>query len=126
MTLNQTLLENVQEFKKESEKAKADNAYNSAVTLCFKAVAVLVDLFLLKKEGFIPKNHTERFEILRAKHKQVYLVLDKIFPLYQQSYRLKMGLQQLEVIENEFRKLAEITGIDISNKKNSSQEQTNL
>lgn len=114
MSIKDQLLENIKEFVKEAEKAQKDEAYNSAVTLVFKAMAVLTDLFILEKEGFIPSNHTQRFEILRKKYGEIYQIIDKCFPLYQQTYRIKVGKQNFEVIENDFRRLVKISGIDIS------------
>ena len=52
MTISEQLLENIREFTKEAEKSKKDCAYNSAITLFFKAIAVLTDLFLLRREGY--------------------------------------------------------------------------
>lgn len=118
MGIKEQLKENIMEFTKEAERAKKDNSYNSAITLFFKSIAVLTDLFLLSKEGFIPSNHTERFDVLRKKYPNIYLILDRCFPLYQQTYRLKMSKGHLEAIENDFGKLVEITGINPDSKRN--------
>ena len=118
MGIKEQLNDNIREFIKEAERSKKDNSYNSAITLFFKAIAVLTDLFLFSKEGFIPSNHTERFDVLRKKYPDVYLILDRCFPLYQQTDRLKMSKGHLEAIENDFGKLVEITGISPDSKKN--------
>ncbi|MBU0628477.1 MAG: hypothetical protein KKC75_04760 [Nanoarchaeota archaeon] len=108
------LLENIKEFVKEGKEARLNKAYNSAVTLFFKALAVLCDLYILKKEGFIPKNHTERFEILKSKYSEIYKIMNKDFPVYQQSYRLKINKEYAEVLEKDVEKLIENTKINIS------------
>lgn len=82
------LLENIKEFVKEADKSKKDCSYNSAVTLLFKAIAVMTDLFILKKEGFIPKNHTERFRLLKTKYPEIYMILNKDFPVYHKAIEL--------------------------------------
>lgn len=52
MSANETfLLENAKEYMKEAKQSKLNKSYNSAVTLYFKAIAVLSDLFILQKEG---------------------------------------------------------------------------
>lgn len=107
------LLENIREFFKKAEEAKKDGAYNSAVTLFFKAIAVLVDLFILKKEGLIPSNHAERFRILETKYPFLYSVLDKGFPIYQNSYRLKLNKKYVEILENDFKEALKFTGIKL-------------
>ena len=44
------------------------------------------------------------------------MILDRCFPLYQQTYRIRLGQNHMEAVENDFRRLVEITGIDIGNK----------
>lgn len=113
MSNEQFLLENIKEFIKQAEKASKDNSYNSAVTLLFKAMAVMCDLFILKKEGFIPKNHTERFQVLKQKHFEIYKILNKDFPVYQQSYRIKLNKDYMKVLENDLKRLTKISKIKI-------------
>lgn len=107
------LIENIKEFVREAKGAKLNQAHNSSVTLFFKALAVICDLYILRKEGFIPKNHTERFEILRTKYKEIYQILNKDFPVYQQSYRLKLEKEYSEVLEDDVKRLIKITRINI-------------
>lgn len=85
------LLENVREFVRDAQRAKENASFNSAATLFFKALAVSIDLFILKKEGFIPSNHAERFRLLKESYIELYRIMDKDFPVYQDSYRLKMS-----------------------------------
>jgi len=107
------LLENAREFLKEAKKSVDDKSYNSAVTLYFKALAVLIDLFILKKEGFIPSNHNNRFRLLETKYPLLYKILDKNFPVYQQSYRLKLDKDYANIFEDDIKKIIEFTGIKL-------------
>jgi len=113
MESQQFLLENIKEFIKQAKQASNDSSYNSAVTLLFKAIAVIVDLHILKTEGFIPKNHTERFQILKSKYFEIYKILNKDFPVYQQSYRIKLNKEYAEVLENDVKKLVKLTKIEV-------------
>lgn len=88
MNLKDLLKKNILEYVKEAREAKLNNSFNSAVTLFFKAMAVMVDCYILDKEGIIPNSHTERFDILKSKYHEIYLILDKDFPLYQKTYRI--------------------------------------
>ena len=108
------LIDNGREFLKEADRAKEDGAYNSSVTLYFKAIAVIIDLFILKKEGFIPSNHNERFRILETKYPLLYKILDKNFPVYQQSYRLKLTKEYSNAMENDLENVIEFTKIKIN------------
>jgi len=85
------LLQNIKEFFKEAQSASKNKSYNSSVTLYFKVLSVVSDYHILVNDGFIPKNHTERFQLLKAKYREVYDILNKDFPIYQQSDRIKLG-----------------------------------
>lgn len=100
------LLENAREFLKKATEADNDKAYNSAVTLYFKAIAVLIDLFISRKEGFIPSNHTKRYPLL-------YRTLDKNFPIYQRSYRLRLNKEYAEVLRKDVEKVIDFTDIEV-------------
>ena len=107
------MAENVREFVQEARKAKAGGSLNSAATLFFKALAVSVDVFILKREGFIPSNHTERFRLLKMKYPELYRIMDKDFPIYQDSYRLKVPEQLVEVLEQDVAHAAAVAGVEI-------------
>lgn len=113
MSTEQFLLENVKEFVSQAKKAANDSSYNSAVTLLFKAIAVMSDLFILKAEGFIPKNHTERFQLLKSKYFEIYKILNKDFPVYQQSYKIKLNKEYVRILEDDIKQLIKITKISI-------------
>lgn len=114
MTQENILLQNIKEFVRAAEREKVNGSFNSAATLYFKALAVLVDLFILKKKGYIPSNHNARFRLLEAEYPLLYKVLDKDFPIYQDSYRLKVSKQLVEVLENDLKKIVEFTGIEVN------------
>ena len=100
------LLSNILEYFNAALKHKHSKKYNSAVTLFFKAIAALGDLFLLRNEKKIPNSHTKRFLILKNKYQEIYLILDRDFPFYQDSYTNKMNLEETELLENDARELA--------------------
>jgi HEPN domain-containing protein len=106
------LIENAKEFLTKAKEADNDKAYNSAVTLYFKAIAVLVDLFVFRREGRIPSNHAERFRILERKYSTLYRIMDKDFPIYQQSYQLRLGKEYSEVLRKDVEKVIRFTGIE--------------
>jgi len=115
MSSKEFLLDNVNEFIKEAREAALNKSYNSSVTLYFKAIAVLCDIFILEKEKQIPKSHVERFQILKEKYPKLYKIIDKLFPLYQNSYRIKLNKKYVEIFENDIKQIIEITKTKISN-----------
>ncbi len=106
------LVDNAEEFLTKAKEADVDKAYNSAVTLYFKAIAVLIDLFIFRKEGFIPSNHTERFRVMERKYPALYRIMDKDFPIYQKSYQLRLGKEYSEVLRKDAEKVVRFTGIE--------------
>ncbi len=114
MSEEKDLIDNIKEYLAKARESEKDNSYNAAVTLYFKAIAVLVDLFLLRKEGFIPSNHNERFRLLENKYAALYRILDKDFPVYQNSYRTKLRKEHAKILENDFKEALEFTGIKLN------------
>ena len=103
------LKENLNEYIELAEQAFKTKKYNSAVTLFFKAVSAAVDLFILKKEGFVPSSHTHRFRIVQEKYPQIYDVLDKDFPFYQDSYTKRMDKEAAEVLKEDAQRVKKIS-----------------
>lgn len=107
------LAKNIREFYSDGEDALKRKSYNSSASLFFKALAVLADWHILKKEGFIPKSHTERFRLLEQKYTEIYFLLDKDFPSYQDSYTLLLTKETAEVLKKDVQRLAEKVGFNL-------------
>lgn len=107
------LAKNIKEFYNEGNNALQRGAYNSATSLFFKALAILADWLILHKEEFIPKSHTDRFRILELRYPEIYKVLDKDFPAYQESYTITLTKETAEVIKSDVKKVAEKTGFEL-------------
>jgi hypothetical protein len=102
------LKENIDEYFELAEDALLKEKYNSAVTLFFKAICASVDLFILNKEGFVPSSHTKRFRIVQEKYSEIYEILDKDFPFYQDSYTQKMNREAAEVLQEDVKRIKEM------------------
>lgn len=99
------LIENINEFYRNAIDSEKKNDFNTAVTLYFKALAVLADLYILKKDGKIPSSHSERFRILEEKYPEIYQIIDKDFLDYQNSYRIKLGQENCKILREDAEKL---------------------
>lgn len=86
------------EFRKER--------YNSAVVLYFKALVSFTDLYLLQKLGKAPSSHADRFRRIQEKFPEIYDLLDKDFPFYQDSYTKIMSKELAEVIKDDAKNVA--------------------
>jgi hypothetical protein len=102
------LINNFKEYFSIGLDSYNNKKYNTATTLFFKAIAALCDLFILKKEGYIPSSHKNRFRILEEKYIDVYNIADKDFPFYQDSYTKKMTKEDALILKNDIEKLKKI------------------
>lgn len=107
------LAQNIKQFYSDGEDAFRKGSYNSSASLFFKALAVLADWHILRKEGFIPKSHTDRFRLLEQKYNEIYLILDKDFPSYQDSYSIILTKEVAEILKEDVRKLAKKVGFPL-------------
>ena len=99
------LVNNFEEYFQLGLRAFNEQKYNSATTLFFKAIVALCDLFLLKKEGRIPSSHSDRFRTIEQKYKELYQILDRDFPFYQDSYTKKMDKESAELLKDDIGKI---------------------
>lgn len=111
--LKQILKENSLEYYRNALETEKRKEYNSAVTLFFKAISSLADLFILINDKIMPSNHNERFRILQSKYPGIYKVIDKDFPFYQDSYKSKLNKETTEMLKEDARELFKILDIRI-------------
>lgn len=111
--LKEILTENAKEYYKNALEVEKRQEYNSSVTLFFKAISALADLFILIKEGKMPSNHTERFRILELRYKEIYKIIDKDFPFYQDSYRAKLNKEISEMLKEDAKRIFKLLNIRI-------------
>ena len=103
------LNDNYKEYFQEGNAALTKENYNTAVTLFFKAMSAAADLFILNKEGFVPSSHTHRFRVLQQKYTEVYEILDRDFPFYQESYTKRMDKEAAELLKEDAERINELT-----------------
>lgn len=111
--IKRIFIENAREYHKNALVAENKSEYNTSVTLYFKAISALCDIYIFIKEGKTPSNHTERFRILELKYPEIYKIIDKDFPFYQDSYRAKLTKEVSLMLKNDTKRLFEILGIKI-------------
>lgn len=99
------LRDNFDEYFELGLRAFNEGKYNSATTLFFKAIIALSDLFLLKNEGRIPSSHSDRFRVIEEKYSELYEILDRDFPFYQDSYTKKMDKESAQLLKDDIGKI---------------------
>jgi len=115
---NKTIKEKILEktAKEYFDSAREDfnkQRYNSSVVLFFKSLVALIDLFILQNTGKTPSSHTERFRVTQENFPEVYNLLDKDFPFYQDSYHIIMTKELAEVIKDDAETIAKRTNLKL-------------
>ncbi len=100
------LEKNAKEYFSSGNEEIAKRRYNSAVVLFFKCIIALADLYILKETGNVPSSHVSRFRILQEKFLEIYNIVDKDFPFYQNSYIQSMTKELAEVIKEDAKIMA--------------------
>ena len=113
LTKKQILEKTAKEYFESGEDDLEKKRYNSALVLFFKCLIALVDIYVYEKTGNTPSSHTARFNICREKFDEVYDLIDKDFPYYQDSYIQIMSKELAEVMKNDAKTMAEKTGIKL-------------
>lgn len=100
------LEKNAKEYFSSGNEELIKRRYNSAVVLFFKCVIALADLYVLQETGEVPSSHNSRFRILQEKFPEIYNIVDKDFPFYQNSYIQSMTKELAEVIKDDAKVMA--------------------
>ncbi len=101
--LEKTAREYFESAREELQKGRN----NSAVVLFFKSLVALTDLCIYKKTGKTPSSHGDRFALAKDNFSDIYNLLDKDFPFYQDSYNVLMSKELAEVIKEDAEEVAQ-------------------
>jgi len=92
-------------FKNSADTLYNSKDYTSATILYFKTWFAVQDYILLEETGQSPKDHTERFKMLKDKFPSTYALLDREFSTYRDTYSKIVGRETCErikkIVENE-------------------------
>jgi len=93
------LLENANEFIESGEENLIKKRYNAATADFFRASSNICDYIIYQDTKIIPKNHNERFQLLKKYFTEIYEKIYELFKTYRESYNLKMKKQDAEKIK---------------------------
>jgi len=94
------------EYFQSGEDELKKERYNSALVLYFKSLISFTDLYILQKTGNSPSSHKKRFKITKNNFPEIYNLIDKDFPFYQDSYEQIMSKELVEVIKDDAETIA--------------------
>ena len=105
MVTEQALKEGFKEFFEGGLDEENKERHKLAVTAYFKAITQLSDLIILRKRGFSPSSHTERFRLLEREFPLVYKSIDSIFKTYQDTYSIPISKESCSLVKNEIKNI---------------------
>ena len=108
------LIKNIKKLLNSAKLVYNTMDYTSATILYFKCLFMIIDYIILKKNGKTPKDHGERFRILEKDFPDLYIMLDKDFPLYRNTYSLSISKEKCNGIKENVRKTIEEYKIPIN------------
>ncbi|MFH0978006.1 MAG: hypothetical protein V1837_01760 [Candidatus Woesearchaeota archaeon] len=112
MTTEELLKEGFIEFIEGGLDQEKKRRFRLAVTAYFKAITQLCDLLILRKRGFPPKNHSERFRLLEKDFPEVYSSVDSVFASYQETYSSELTKDSCSLLKNETKKIIHLGKFD--------------
>jgi hypothetical protein len=101
------LEENIKRIRNSAEIVYKTNDYTSATILYFKTLFAILDLIILKSKGKTPKDHTERFRILKSSFPELYTIIDKYFKIYRDTYVTTIEKEDCDKIRKNVKELIE-------------------
>ena len=111
--MKQDLTKNIKDFKNSAEIVYNTRDYTSSTILYFKCLFVVLDLIILQKNGKTPKDHTERFKILKDDFSELYLFLDKHYHIYRQTYSLTIDKSTCDEVKKNVERIIKEYKINI-------------
>ncbi|MFA5797265.1 MAG: hypothetical protein WC916_04480 [Candidatus Woesearchaeota archaeon] len=84
------LLDNIAEFIESGEENLKKNRFNAAASDFFKAIVISCDYLIYKEIRILPKNHNDRFSLLKKYFPDIYLKVSNLFKKYVDSYNLRL------------------------------------
>ncbi len=93
------LLKNVDEFLESGDESLKKQRFNSSVSDFFKAIVILCYYLLYKEMKLQPKNHNERFSLLKKYFSDIYREVSHLFITYTKSYTLRLKKEDAEALK---------------------------
>jgi len=94
------LLKNAQEFFDSGEENIAKKRYNAAVSDFFKAIVILCDYLIYLEIRTLPKNHNERFLLLKRYFDDIHDNVSNLFKVYTNSYNLRLDREDANKLKD--------------------------
>jgi len=118
MVSEQYLKNGFKEFFEGGLDEENKQRYNLAVTAYFKAITQICDIIILRKKGYAPTSHSERFRMLERDFPQIYVSVSSIFKTYQDTYSMPVTKNSCVIIKNEIKNIIGLGKLEEEFKQN--------
>lgn len=75
------------------------NMASESVTNLFKALFAVDDVALLEKINNKPKDHSERFKMLKENIPELYDITDRLFSIYRRTYTQDLEKEEVTLVK---------------------------
>lgn len=112
MKAEDDLKKGLEEYLQSATEDEQKGRRRSAATMYFKAIGACCDYVIYSKFKKVPDSHAERFRIMEAHFQHFYAIVNKTFPIYQQTYRSDISIGQLEALKDGLQKIKRLAGLE--------------
>ena len=101
-----------QEFYESGNDNFAKKRFNAATDSYFKAIVTLCDHIIQANQGLTPKNHIERFDLMKVNYPREFIIVSGLFSRYRQTYNQKADENDAKITKEKFKELVKQFRID--------------
>ncbi len=113
INMEEILKERAKNYYKIALYAEENKMHAESISNYFKSLFALCDLILYRTLKRVPKDHTERFNLLKIHDKFIYSILDSLFLTYRETYTKILSANQVNHIKEKIERVFEYAKIDI-------------
>lgn len=85
--------------------------FSEAATNYFKALFAADDTNIFSRTNIEPKDHTERFAMLKINFPKLYAITDRLFSTYRRTYTKSLDPQEVELVKKRVMEAFDYAGI---------------
>lgn len=93
--------------------AESLNMPSEAATNYFKALFAIDDSALLERVKVQPKDHAERFDLLKRNIPKLYIITDRLFSAYRRTYTQDLEIGEVRIIKTRIIEAFKNAGISV-------------
>ncbi len=106
------ILQNSKEFYESGKDNLVKKRFNAATDSFFKALVTVCDLAIQRKINLLPKNHQERFDLLKLNFPDTYSLVSSLFSRYRKTYNSRADKNDANTTKKAFNEAVKHLGLE--------------